>query len=138
MPDIRDEKTRLGQEGLSLTNVPPGTGRRLLFLAAVVTLVLSSGFPFVHHKKETADARLASTTRQDAMEEPRVGVVAVGPPSAMQYRPFILANFGSAICATACDFAYSIALPPVAEVVPASAPPPACFPLGEASFAMRT
>lgn len=82
--DIRDQKAAAVDEGPCRTSFSAGTARRLLFLAAAVTLALGSGFVFVHYVKTTAEARLASLTKEEAMAEPRVDVVTVGSPSAAQ------------------------------------------------------
>ncbi|PZR85626.1 MAG: efflux RND transporter periplasmic adaptor subunit [Hyphomicrobiales bacterium] len=82
--DIRDQKAAAVDEGPSRTSFSYGTARRLLFLAAAVTLALGSGFVFVHFVKTTAEARLASLTKEEAMAEPRVDAVTVGSPSAAQ------------------------------------------------------
>jgi RND family efflux transporter MFP subunit len=88
MTDIQDQKARPDHKGMSTTSFSPGAARRLLFIAAAVAIALGSGFLFVHHKKATAEAMLASSSQQDAMEEPRVDVVTVASPTAT--RPLVL------------------------------------------------
>jgi RND family efflux transporter MFP subunit len=57
-------------------------------IAAAFAIALAIGFLFTHHKNATSEARLASSSRQDAMEEPRVDVVTVTSPTAT--RPLVL------------------------------------------------
>lgn len=74
--EICDEAGRPG--------VAPGAGRKLSFLAAAVALALAGGFLFVRHERTVGAARLEQMTKQDAMEAPRVDVVAVEAAPATQ------------------------------------------------------
>ncbi len=82
--DIHDQETGHADDKASLTSFSSGTARRLSFIAAAVAIALGCGFLFVHHKNATTEANLASATRQEMSEKPRVDVVTVTPPTAMQ------------------------------------------------------
>jgi RND family efflux transporter MFP subunit len=82
--DSHDQETGLADDKASLTSFSSGTARRLSFIAAAVVIALGCGFLFVHHKNATTEANLASATRQEMSEKPRVDVVAVTSPTATQ------------------------------------------------------
>jgi RND family efflux transporter MFP subunit len=82
--DIHDQETGLADDKASLTSFSSGTARRLSFIAAAVAIALGCGFLFVHHKNATTEANLASATRQEMSEKPRVDVVTVTSPTATQ------------------------------------------------------
>jgi RND family efflux transporter MFP subunit len=82
--DSHDQETGLADDKASLTSFSSGTARRLSFIAAAVVIALGCGFLFVHHKNATTEANLASATRQEMSEKPRVDVVTVTSPTEMQ------------------------------------------------------
>jgi RND family efflux transporter MFP subunit len=84
LADSHDQETGLADDKASLTSFSSGTARRLSFIAAAVAIALGCGFLFVHHKNATTEANLASATRQEMTERPRVDVVTVTSPTATQ------------------------------------------------------
>jgi RND family efflux transporter MFP subunit len=82
--DARDQKAAAVDGGMKPTSYSPHTARRLSRFAVAVALALAVGFVFVHYRRTTSEAHLASMTKQEALEKPRVDVVAVGPPSGTQ------------------------------------------------------
>ena len=57
----------------------PGTGRRMLRIAAVIAIGLALGFFFVHRQKMQAEARLTDATSRSAARVPAVDVVTITP-----------------------------------------------------------
>jgi RND family efflux transporter MFP subunit len=59
--------------------VEPGTGTRIVRIAAVIVIALGIGFFFVHRAKNDAEARLADSTSSETMEAPAVNIFTVIP-----------------------------------------------------------
>lgn len=80
--NISSEKGAVERKESSSAGYPPGTGRRLVLVAAAAALALGAGFLFTHLKKNASEAALSEATKREASELPLVGVVTARPAPA--------------------------------------------------------
>jgi multidrug efflux pump subunit AcrA (membrane-fusion protein) len=64
--------------------IAPGTGPRIVRIAAVIVIALGVGFFLVHRSKNAAEARLVEATSKDVAEAPAVNVFTIIPSSGTQ------------------------------------------------------
>jgi RND family efflux transporter MFP subunit len=65
-------------------SIAPGTGAKIVRIAAVVVIALGVGFFLVHRSKNAAEARLVEATSKDVSEAPAVNVFTITPSPGTQ------------------------------------------------------
>ncbi len=79
-----EPKDHTAAEKAVVSEIKPGTGRRLLRAALILVIALAIGFFYVHARKDKSERELADATAQLAAEAPTVEVIKVGISSPVQ------------------------------------------------------